>query len=98
MVASLPGAMFSLTATIAVPPSVKLYIEAPKVTDREFCASTLIMVTVASSVVPPATPTGRFPKPSFTLSPISSRLSCAASTVKLFSVSVALNVTLGGTE
>ena len=87
-----------MTATIAVPPSVKAYSEAPKLIVREFCALTLVMETVASSFVAALTPVGNVvPNPSLTLSPSSSRLSSAASTVKLFSVSPLLKVSVGGT-
>ena len=56
------------------------------------------MLTTASLVEPLVTPVGRLdPKVSFTLSPSSSTVSCAASTVKLFSVSPLLKVTLAGT-
>ena len=57
----------------------------------------LLILTVASSVVPAVTLSGRVLKESFTLSPLSSKLSSTALKVKVFSVSPAENVTLAGT-
>ena len=89
--------MFSLTVTVVMPPSNNTCSEKSKATVREFCALLLMILTVASSVVPALTLSGRIPKESFTLSPPSSKLSSTAVKVKVFSVSPAENVTLAGT-
>ena len=57
-----------------------------------------MIVTTASSVLPALTPVGRvFPKVSFTLSPSSLSWSWVAVKRKVFEVSPALKVILGGT-
>ena len=94
---SLPGAELRTTVTSTELPSGTEYAADWKATVNEFCAALLMMVTVASLVVPRVASGGRFTKESFTPSPLSSRLSSAAAKVKVCLVSPALNVTLPGT-
>ena len=96
-VTSLPGAALRITVTTTELPSGTEYATDWKATVNEFCAALLMMLTVASLVVPRVASGGRFTKESFTPSPPSSRLSSVAVTVKVFSVSPLLNVTVAGT-
>ena len=62
-------------------------------------SSSSSMLTVVVTVVPTLTPAGRLvPKPSSTLSPSSSMVSCVAVKVIVFDVSPVSKVTLPGTE
>ena len=55
------------------------------------------MVTVVSAGVPADTRSGSAPKVSFTLSPVSDKVSSAAAKSNVFDVSPELKVTLAGT-
>ena len=82
---------------VKVPEPASLTVRLLEFTTRS-AVSLSVMDTMASSVYPGLTPTGRaLPKPNFTLSPSSSTLSSIAEKVKPFSIAPTLKVTFAGT-
>ena len=90
------GSSLRVTFTVTLLPSATVYDPCSKLTVTAGTSSSVIDTT-ASLVEPSVTPAGRVSKASLTLSPSSLSLRRVAVTVKVFSVSPALNTTLAGT-
>ena len=90
------GSALSVTRTVTVPPSATPYVAEPKPTVTAGTSSSA-MATVVVSGARVLTFAGRFPKPSFTLSPSSLALSWVALKVIVFAVSPDANTTFAGT-